>query len=272
MSATQGRLGRRVRHELRRRMLTVRRVERITPRMVRVTLGGEDLAGFASPGFDDHVKLFFPAPGEAEPSMPDFGPNGPVMPEGKPRPIARDYTPRRYDQAAGELSIDFAVHESGPATEWAAAATPGQKLGVGGPKGSFILPDDLDWYLLAGDETAIPAISRRLEELPATARVIAVIEVADEAERQPLPERAGLDLVWLSRDGAPPGGPGRLGAALRAIPLPPGSGHAWVAAEIEVARSLRRLLMEHHGLSKDRVKAAGYWRLGAAGAHETVED
>ena len=268
----EARLGRRVRHELRRRVLEVRRVEHVTPRMLRVTLSGADLEGFHSPSFDDHMKLFFPAAGEEEPSMPVMGPNGPVFAEGAPRPAARDYTPRRHDPMVGELAIDFALHAEGPATEWAASARPGSKLGVGGPRGSFILPDDLDWYLLAGDETALPAIGRRLEELPATARIIALIEVADAAERQALPQRPGLDILWLERNGAPAGEPERLEAALSAITISRGEGHAWVACEAEVARRLRRVLTERHGLPKERVKAAGYWRRGAAASHEVVGD
>jgi len=269
---TEGRMGRRVRHELRRRMLEVRRVTRVTPRMVRIALAGPDLEGFTSASFDDHVKLFFPPPGEAEPVLPEMGPDGPVFPEGAPRPVARDYTPRRYDAAAGELEIDFALHEAGPATEWAEQAAPGQKLGVGGPRGSFVLPDDLDWYLLAGDETALPAIGRRMEELPASARIIAVIEVADRAERQDLPSRPGIEVVWVERNGAAPGGPERLAAAIEAVTLPDGKGHAWVACESDVARLLRRILLEHHALPKERVKAAGYWRRGAAASHDKVED
>jgi NADPH-dependent ferric siderophore reductase len=268
----EGRLGRRVRHELRRRMLEVRRVSRITPRMLRVTLAGPDLEGFTSASFDDHVKLFFPSPGEAEPTLPEPGPNGPVFPEGAPRPAARDYTPRRHDAARGELEIDFALHEAGPATEWAKQAMPGQKLGVGGPRGSFILPDDLDWYLLVADETGLPAISRRLEELPATARITAVIEVANASERQELPSRPEIELVWLERNGAAPGEPDRLVAAVEALTLPDGRGHAWVACESDVARHLRRILLDRHGLPKERVKAAGYWRRGAIASHDTVED
>jgi len=268
----EARLGRRVRHELRRRVLEVRRVEHVTPRMVRVTLGGPELEGFHTASFDDHMKLFFPAPGEEEPSMPVMGPNGAVFPEGAPRSPARDYTPRRHDPDRGELSIDFALHAEGPATEWAADARPGARLGVGGPRGSFILPDDLDWYLLAGDETALPAIGRRLEELPPTARAIAVIEVADAAERQSLPERPGIEIHWLERNGAPAGEPGRLEPALSAVAIPPGEGHAWVACESEVARLLRRVLTERHGLPKERVKAAGYWRRGAVASHEVVGD
>ncbi|TPG61067.1 siderophore-interacting protein [Roseomonas nepalensis] len=258
-------LGRRVRHEPRRRVLEVRRVERLTPRMLRVVLGGAELEGFHSPAFDDHVKLFFPLPGAEEPAPADTGPDG-------PRPPARDYTPRRHDAARGELAIDFALHAEGPATEWAAAARPGDRLVVGGPRGSLILPDDLDWTILAGDETALPAIGRRLEELPAATRAVALIEVADAAERQDLPARPGLEIRWLERNGAPAGEAERLEPALAALAIPPGEGHAWVAGEAEVARRLRRVLTERHGIPKERVKAAGYWRRGAVAAHEVVGD
>jgi NADPH-dependent ferric siderophore reductase len=269
---TVSRIGQRVRHELRRRVLTVRRVTRITPKMLRVTLAGAELEGFTSPSFDDHAKIFFPAPGQNEPMMPEMGPNGPIRAEGVTYAVARDYTPRRYDAVAGELDIDFALHEFGAAMDWIASAAPGQKLGVGGPRGSFILPDDLDWYLLVGDEAALPAISRRLEELPPTAQVIALVEVADASERQPLPSRRGISLTWLERNGAPPGEPDRLAAALEAVTLPAGAGHAWVACESDVARRLRRILLEQHGLPKERVKAAAYWRRGATDAHETLDD
>ena len=163
---TRVRTARRVRHETKMRLLQVREVSRLTPKMVRIVVSGEALAGFISAAHDDHVKLFFPQPGQDKPVLPTPTPNGPVYPEGAPRPAARDYTPRRYDAAANTLVVDFVLHGEGPATTWAAQARPGQFLGVGGPRGSFIVPDDFDWYLLAGDETAIPAIGRRLEELP----------------------------------------------------------------------------------------------------------
>jgi NADPH-dependent ferric siderophore reductase len=249
-TTTTPRAARRVRHELRFRLLEVLRVARPSPHLRRVTLGGAALAGFASLGFDDHVKLFFPAPGAAEPVLPTAGPNGPVYPEGE-RPAARDYTPRRF--TATELEIDFVLHGEGPAATWAAQAAPGQRIGVGGPRGSFILPEDYDWYLMVGDETALPAIARRLAEL------------------QPLPSAAAVSVTWLHRDGAAPGQPDALAAALRALPLPPGEGHAWVAAESAVARALRAVLVEGRGLDKGAVKAAGYWKHGAPGSHEPVE-
>jgi NADPH-dependent ferric siderophore reductase len=272
ISPTAERVARRVRHETKRRLLQVRDVTRLTPKMVRITVAGEELAGFVSAAHDDHVKLFFPAPGEEKPVLPTLTPNGPVYPEGAAKPAARDYTPRRYDAAANTLAIDFVLHGDGPATTWAAQARPGHFLGIGGPRGSFIVPDDFDWYLLAGDESALPAIGRRLEELPADARALVVVEVADADEEQTFSSRARMETRWLHRDGAEPGTTSLLQTAIGELNLPPGDGYAWVAAEAATAKALRRLLVEERGVRKDRVKAAAYWKRGAVAVHETYDD
>jgi NADPH-dependent ferric siderophore reductase len=272
-SQTKERIARRVRHETKLRLLQVRDVSPITPKMVRIIVGGAALEGFVSAAHDDHVKLFFPQPGQEKPVLPTPSPNGPVYPEGAPRPAARDYTPRRYDAAANTLAIDFVLHGDGPAAAWAAQARPGQFLGVGGPRGSFIVPDDFDWYLLAGDETALPAIGRRLEELPAGTRALVVVEVDDAGDEQRFDTRARLDTRWLHRGGAEPGEKKLLlQQAIAALALPPGEGYAWVAAEAATAKALRRHLVEERGLNKDRVKAAAYWKQGAVAVHETYDD
>ncbi|MFC0409871.1 siderophore-interacting protein [Roseomonas elaeocarpi] len=262
----------RVRHDTRFRLLEVARVEDVTPAMRRITLRGEALEGFRSDSFNDHVKLFFPAPGEREPVVPTPSPNGPVFPEGQPRPVARDYTPRRFDAAAGELVLDFALHDNGPATEWASRARPGDRLGVGGPRGSFVIPADYDWHLLIGDETALPAIGRRLEELPANARAIVLAEVASAAEEQRFRSLARTEIHWIHRGEAAAGSSTGMEEALAAFTLPDGEGFAWVACESEVARRLRAILLEQHALPKGRVKAAGYWKRGAVAAHENLDD
>jgi len=271
-SQTTERTARRVRHETKTRLLQVREVSRITPQMVRIVVGGDTLAGFISAAHDDHVKLFFPQPGQDKPVLPTPSANGPVYPEGAPRPAARDYTPRRHDAAANTLVIDFVLHGDGPAATWAAQARPGDFLGVGGPRGSFIVPDDFDWYLLAGDETALPAIGRRLEELPAGSRAIVVVEVANAAEQQRFDTRAQVEVHWLNRDGVEPGNPALLRKAIAELPLPPGEGYAWVAAEAATAKALRRYLVDQRRLPKDRVKAAAYWKHGAVAVHETYDD
>jgi NADPH-dependent ferric siderophore reductase len=272
MTQTTERTARRIRHESKTRLLQVREVSRITPKMVRIVVAGEALAGFVSAAYDDHVKLFFPQPGQDKPVLPTPSPNGPVYPEGALRPAARDYTPRRYDAAANTLTIDFVIHGDGPATQWAAQALPGSFLGVGGPRGSFVVPDDFDWYLLAGDETALPAIGRRLEELLAGTRAIVIVEVENSAEEQRFDTRARLETHWLHRDGAEPGNHLLLQRAIAELSLPPGEGYVWVAAEASVAKSLRRHLVDVRGLRKDRVKAAAYWKRGAVAVHETYDD
>ena len=261
----------RVRHDTRMRLLTVRRVTRLTDHLVRVTLGGDALAGFVSAAADDHVKLFFPATGATAPVLP-AGPPGTPAPAGAPVPIARDYTPRRYDATRNELDIDFVLHGPGAASEWAAAARPGQQLGVGGPRGSFVVSGHFDWHLLIGDEAAIPAIARRLEELPADAQVEALIEVAGAGDELPLRAPAATHLRWLHRGAAEPGAPALLLEALRATELPPGLGYAWLACESSCARRLRQHLIDERGLDREWVKAAGYWKRGAVASHERLDD
>jgi NADPH-dependent ferric siderophore reductase len=269
---------RRVRHETRRRRLTVREVQHLTPKMIRVTLEGADLDGFVSMGFDDHVKVFFPPSGSDELVLPTMGPDGPIFAEGAPRPALRDYTPRRYDAAAGLLDLDFAIHEAGPATTWAEHAKPGQPLGVGGPRGSFIIPTEFDWHLLIGDETALPAIGRRLEELPRDTRAVVVAEVDGPAEEQKFSSAAPFEVIWVHRNSAPAGNvviagdPTLLLKRLQSVQFPSGDYFAWIAAETQVARALRQYFVTERAVNKHWVKAAGYWRRGAAATHDKIED
>ncbi|MDT0136701.1 siderophore-interacting protein [Acidovorax sp. PRC11] len=261
----------RVRHELRLRTLAVQRAERITPHCVRVTLAGEELDGFHSPGFDDHVKLFLPDPATGEALLPAVDAQGAPVP-GAPRPAMRDYTPRLHDAQAGTLAIDFAVHDAGPATAWALQAAPGQRIGIGGPRGSLLVPLAFDGYVLIGDDTALPAIARRLAELPEATPVLALIEVDGPADEQPLPTRAAARIRWVHRGGGTAGGPGPLLDALRALPLPAGDVHAWVACETAVAKALRQHLVGERGVHPKWIKASGYWRRGTAATHETHDD
>jgi NADPH-dependent ferric siderophore reductase len=259
----------RVRHALKARMLRVTRVHAVTPHLVRVTLAGEDLAGFTSASFDDHVKVFFPAPGEDKPVMPVLGPDGPVFSALEARPIARDFTPRRYDAEAGELDIEFALHGTGPATTWAAQAQVGQYLGIGGPRGSMIIPSGFDWHILIGDETALPAIARRLEELPAGTRVMAVMEAGQPEARLSFETKTDLHVEWRFRSEAEL--PGVL-AVLRSIALPEGEGYVWAAGESSLIRAARQVLCDERGIDKKRIRAASYWKRGADAVHETIDD
>ncbi|NWD44936.1 siderophore-interacting protein [Pseudomonas yamanorum] len=247
----------RVTHEIKRRRLEVLRVVDITPRMRRITLGGPELAGFISLGSDDHIKLLFPqnAAEQAALDSPDFNLRG----DG-PQPAMRDYTPRRYDLDIGELDIDFVLHGDGPASTWAEQAKVGQHLHIGGPRGSMIVPDIFDSYLLIGDETAIPAIARRLDELPAGRKVLAVIEIANAAEQQPLHSAAEVEVIWVVR------GQDDLLGTVQNLTLPDGSLYSFVATESKLSRQLRRVLLDTHNVNEAFLKAVGYWR--AEGSEE----
>lgn len=247
----------RVRHELKRRNLTVSRLERLAPQMLRVVLTGPELAQFTSLGFDDHVKLVFAA-------------------SGRDAPETRDFTPRRFDAGAGELWIDFYLHETGPAATWAAQAAVGQTLTVGGPRGSSIIAlEGIDSHVLVGDETALPAIGRRLEELSAGARALVIVESDGGSRGYPLETRAALEIVEVPRaergvSAVTPAA--ELIDALRRLQFPPGQCFTWVATESQAARAIRRYLTDERGLDRHWIKAAGYWQRGAIGTHEVIQD
>ena len=261
----------RVRHPLKMRMLQVKRVLPITPQLVRITLAGDDLEGFQSASFDDHIKVFFPRPGEDKPALPSVGPNGPIFSDTEPKPIARDFTPRRYDRVAGELDIEFALHAAGPATTWAAQARVGQYLGIGGPRGSMMIPTGFDWHLLIGDETALPAIARRIEELPAGTRVAALIEVEQPSARIEFETKASLYVEWRYRSESDYPGAGLL-LALREMYLPEGEGYVWAAGESTVIRAVRQHLCTERGIEKGRIRASSYWKRGVDAVHESIDD
>jgi len=263
--ALDPRAPRRVRHETRLRLLTVTRVTDITPLMRRVRLEG-DMAGFASPGHADHIKAFF-FPEGVTPNLPPIGPNGAEFAPGE-RPEMRDYTPRYWNVAEGWIELDFVLHGDGPASGWAAAAAPGKTLVIGGPRGSLVVPMAYDWYLLAGDETALPAIGRRIEELPPGAPVLAFVEVDNPAEEQRFATAADLTLTYVHRNGAPAGTTTLLEEAVAAATFPPGTAYAYIAGEVSMAKAVRAHLTERRGFHPEHVKAAGYWRLGVADAHE----
>jgi NADPH-dependent ferric siderophore reductase len=240
----------RVRRETRRRAVTVAAITDITPRMRRLTLAGDDLAGFESASYDDHIKLFFPV--------------------GPSETAARNITPRRFDAAARTLDVDIALHD-GPIGTWARDVAIGAGAAVGGPRGSTVVPADFDWYLLLGDETALPAIGRRLEELPSGARAIVIVEVAGADDEQPLTSRAATEITWLHRGSADAGTTAQLQAALARLTLPPGDGYLWAACEFEAARAIRTDLVAR-GVPREWIRVAAYWKRNVADVHETLND
>jgi NADPH-dependent ferric siderophore reductase len=240
----------RVRHELKRRSLTVSNIENVTPGMLRIELAGEDLADFVSLAPDDHIKIFVAGAGEEM--------------------ERRDYTPRRYDNDARTLVIDFAIHEAGPVTQWALDARLGDRLEIGGPRGSAVVSNEIKNWLLIGDETALPAIGRRIEETGGDAHVTAIVAVADAAEHQVFQTDAQLEPHWAHRPLSQATDASALLAILRTVELAPGT-FVWIAAEASVTRALRAYLVEERGYPLSWIKASGYWVKGKADTTEKFE-
>ncbi|WP_411144189.1 siderophore-interacting protein [Streptomyces sp. x-80] len=237
------------------------RTERLTPHMVRVVLGGAGLAEFVAGEYSDHyVKLVFPLPGVTYPEPFDIA----QIRAGFPRdqwPSTRTYTVRSWDPETGELAVDFVVHgDEGLAGPWAATVRPGAEALLLGPGGGYAPRADADWHLLAGDESALPAIAASLARIPAGTPVHAFIEVADAAERQELDAPAGAEITWLHRDGAPVGR--ELVAAVRALEFPPGQVQAFVHGEAGFVKELRRLLRVEREIPREALSISGYWRRG----------
>lgn len=253
-----------------RRILHVTRIEDVNARYRRIVLAGDDLAsGFPFAYFapSDHVKLFFPNPDTGELVVPVIGEKGWEYPEGSGDPIFRDYTVRAWDPERRELTIDFVVHEHGIAGVWARDARVGQRLGVLGPRGNVLFPEDYDRYLAAGDETALPAVARLVEEAPVGARVTAIVEVDGPADEQVLSGAATIDVQWVHRPSAPVGeGHGSaLETAVRGAGINPDERvFVFAAGEANALKPIRRYLRRELGLPKEQVDVDGYWKKGIA--------
>ena len=217
------------------RIAHVEEVQRLTPRMIRVVLGGDGLAGFETGEFTDHyVKL----------RIPDR--------DGELR--TRTYTVREWD---GErLTIDFVVHGSvGVAGPWAAGAAPGDTLELLGPGGAYTPSPDADWHLMVGDPSVVPAISAALARVPAGRRVEVLLQVADAEDEVELESPGDLRVRWLHG-----GGDERLADALRAMAWPGGVVHAFVHGEASAVRAVRRVLFAERDVPREAVSISGYWK------------
>ncbi|WP_436761539.1 siderophore-interacting protein [Streptosporangium sp. V21-05] len=292
----------------------VLRTARLSPSFVRVTFGGEDLAGFADKGFDQRIKVILPLPdGSITPlgDGDDWYQRWRALPEELRNPI-RTYTARAVRAGLRELDIDFVLHgESGPASRWATRVAPGDRAVVVGPNAAYpgpvggqewAPPAGVEHLLLAGDETAVPAIAAIVESLPGSVRATALLEVPEAADALPLDVRPGVKVTWLPREGARHGdllipavrdtlgaltAPGGTAAADKALPgaaspledvdvdeeilwevpeAPEVSGggglYAWLAGEAGMVKLLRRHLVQEAGIDRSSVAFMGYWRLG----------
>lgn len=233
----------------------------LTPRLRRLTFTGQDLGRFA--GTEDlHVRLYLPPPGLDRPEWPRPGPDGRTLwPEDARRPAVRYYTIRRA--TADTVVIDFVLHDApGPGALFAVTAEPGAICGIAGPLGRTAPP--AAWTLLAGDETALPAIARLLEAMPADARGVVLIEAEEVDAGYPLSAPEGVAVRWLDRT-AGPAEESPLVTSVRALDFPETDDlFVWAGCEFAVARSLRKHLRAERSLSRDRHLVVGYWERGQA--------
>ncbi|MEM9746793.1 MAG: siderophore-interacting protein [Actinomycetota bacterium] len=240
------------------RRVAVRSIEPLSPRMNRVVLGGEELDGFAIEAPASSVRLLLPPAVGADLVMPTWAGNQFELPDGSRAPI-RTFTPRAFDVDRLELTLDVVVHDTGAATDWVRNASVGDEVAISGPGRSEPLDESAASFLLAGDESAMPAIGQLLEEIPHDRSVDVHIEIVDNSAHIELPVHPGASVTWhLAEPGAAPGD--AMAAAVEAIDDLADA--VWVAGEAASVQRLRTHLFEVRGRSRSDVTARGYWKLG----------
>lgn len=244
------------------RSVEVRRVERLSPRMLRVTFAGPDLDGLAVDEPAASVRLLLPSAGTSELLVPTWSGNEFLLPDGR-RPTIRTFTPLRSDLDAGGLDLEIVVHGGGAASAWAEAAVPGTRAAVSGPGRGYTVDAEAPGYLLAGDESALPAIAQVLAALPGGRPAQVLVEIAHPDAGLPLPDRSETSLTWCD---LPPGGSrgSALAAAVEEADLPDGT-RVWAAGEAAAMQRIRRHLFEVRGVPRSQAVVRGYWKAGRSG-------
>jgi NADPH-dependent ferric siderophore reductase len=247
------------------RRVTVQAREEVSPRLVRVTLGGPELADLTVDEPAASIRLLLPPPGRRELVMPTWNGNEFLLPDGS-RPPIRTFTPLRADPGRQQLDVEIVTHGTGVAAAWAAATEPGDVAAVSGPGRGYQVDGAAAGHLLAGDETGLPAIGQLLEVLPGDRPVQVHVEVTDPAARLApgaLPGHPRATVTWHDLpDGAPPGD--ALVAAVRGAELPDGT-RVWAAGEAAAMQRIRRHLFDERGVPRAHTTVRGYWKHGRSG-------
>ena len=237
----------------------VRTVEWLTPGLVRVVLEGGDLTELEMPDATDaYVNAAFRPAGASSDEVPDPAP----VPDPHPDepPARRRYTVRAWDADRSRLTVDFVVHgDSGVAGPWAAAAAPGDVLVFTGPSGGYRPDPSAAWHLMAGDESALPAIAASLEALPAGARAVVRVVVDGPGHEIAVSSNAEVDFQWLHRHGDERD-ESLLVAAVEAVDFEAGTPFCFVHGEADEIRAVRRQLLTERGLTRRDLSCSPYWR------------
>jgi len=249
------------------RVLTVVSSLRLSDTLMRIRFrADDDFAGFPSISPDDHLKLLFDVDPHGEPILPPVV-DGRISLRGLTH---RDFTVRWFDSDSWTVDIDFVLHTHGADGHWAADARPGDRLASLGPRGTYLVKDSFDWYVLAADDTALPALARWAETLPAGTAATAYIEVDSPAAQIALPTRADLTVHWLHRGGAQPGTTTLLADAVMEHDFTNPNGYVWAAGEAMSIKTLRCFLTFRTQLTRDNWTVDGYWRRGVAAFDRTL--
>jgi NADPH-dependent ferric siderophore reductase len=249
------------------RHVAVRRVDYLTSRMVRVTLAGPDLEGFAVEQPAASVRLLLPSPGTSELVIPAWNGNEFLLPDGG-RPTLRTFTPRRFEPGTLELDLEIVIHDGGTVSGWAQVAEVGDRAAISGPGRGYAVDRAATSFLLAGDETALPAIAQLLEALPATTPVQVHVEIAHPDARTGLPDHSQAEVEWYE---LPPGAaPGQaLVTAVCNADVDPGA-RVWVAGEAAAMHRIRHHLFGDRALPRAQATVRGYWKHGRQSGSDQI--
>jgi NADPH-dependent ferric siderophore reductase len=239
------------------RRIVVRRTESLSPFMRRVTFGGDELAGLTVGDPAASVRLLLPLPGSSELVMPVWNGNEFLLSDGR-RPAIRTFTPRRVDPDVPELDLDVVIHEGGVASTWALQAGPGSPAAVSGPGRGYRIDAAAAGFLLAGDETAIPAIGQLLEAVPGDKPVEVHIEVTHADARLALPDHPRANVVWHDLPQGSSPGKTLLDAIVSSDVKP--QTRVWCAGEAGAMFHIRKHLFEERGMERARATVRGYWK------------
>jgi NADPH-dependent ferric siderophore reductase len=246
----------------------VQAVAPVTPRLIRVTLAGPELEGLVVEQPAASVRLLLPSPGPRDLVRPTWNGNEFLLADGT-RPAIRTFTPLRLDTDARTLDLEIVVHDGGAVSAWAQAANEGDEAALSGPGRGYPIDAEATGFLLAGDESAIPAIGQLLEVLPPDTPIQVAVEVAHPDARLELPAHKGATVAWHDLpDGAPSGD--TLVAAVAGADLPAGT-RVWAAGEAAAVQRIRRHLLDERGMPRSETWIRGYWKHGRAGDADDAE-
>lgn len=236
----------------------VRSLRAVSETFWRVAVEAEELAGYHDPWPADAFKIALPVDGAGAAGFPATGPDRLPLPSEDAQPVLRTYTVRRFDPEHHRIEFDVAAHQPGAAADWLARTRPGDQIGLAGMRREFSAAEGIDTHLLAGDDSALPAITVIVEALPAEVPATVLVHVEHDSDLDLLPRRTDPAITWITSTEPTRSLPEMLGQ----LRCPPGRVQAWIAAESAPVRELRHILLNDWQVARDDLRAAAYWKAG----------